>query len=177
MGAGLEEGYVMAGRDLLRGVRWQGETTIETEPVDRAVTEDEIPTVTAVHELAAAAAALTGVWWRELQILLVAYSGMRWGEHVALTWEQVAPDRRRIRLDRQVVEARNSLIPTLPKGRRRRITMFPVTRAARSGTRPPKPSDGRREAATGSGPSTASDTCSPPGRCTRLASPSRTSRG
>jgi hypothetical protein len=29
--------------------------------------------------------------------------------------------------DRQVVEARSSLIPTLPKGRRRRITMFPVT--------------------------------------------------
>lgn len=127
MGAGLEEGYVMAGRDLLRGVRWQGETTVANEPVDRAVTEDEIPTVIAVHELAAAAAALTGVWWRELQILLVAYSGMRWGEHVALTWEQIDSDRRRIRLDRQVVEARNSLLPTLPKGRRRRITMFPVT--------------------------------------------------
>jgi integrase len=127
MGAGLEEGYVMTGRDLLRGVRWHGETTVTNEPVDRAVTEDEIPTVAAVHELAAAAAALTGVWWRELQILVVAYSGMRWGEHVALTWEQVDSDRRRIRLDRQVVEARNSLIPTLPKGRRRRITMFPVT--------------------------------------------------
>ena len=118
MGAGLEEGYVMAGRDLLRGVRWQGETTVENEPVDLAVTEDEIPTVTAVHELAAAAAALTGVWWRELQILLVAYSGMRWGEHVALTWEQVDADRRRIRLDRQVVEAGSSPLPTLPKGRR-----------------------------------------------------------
>ncbi len=126
MGAGLEEGYVMAGRDLLRGVRWQGETAVQNEPADRAVTEDEIPAVSAVHELAAAAAALTGVWWRELQILLVAYSGMRWGEHVALTWEQVDPDRRRIRIDRQVVEARNSLLPTLPKGRRRRITMFPV---------------------------------------------------
>ena len=83
--------------------------------------------MTAVHELAAAAAGLTGVWWRELQILLVAYSGIRWGEHIALTWEQVDPDRRRIRLDRQVVEARNRLLPTLPKGRRRRITMFPVT--------------------------------------------------
>ena len=45
MGAGLEEGYVLAGRDLLRGVRWQGETTVSNEPVDRAVTEDEIPTV------------------------------------------------------------------------------------------------------------------------------------
>lgn len=127
MGAGLEEGYVMVGRDLLRGIRWQGETVIEPEPVDPAVTEDEIPTVAAVHELAAATAALTGVWWRELQILLVAYSGMRWGEHAALTWEQVDSDRRRIRVDRQVVEARNTLIPTLPKGRRRRITMFPVT--------------------------------------------------
>lgn len=127
MGAGVEEGYVMVGRDLLRGIRWRGESTVKREPADPAVAEDEIPTVAAVHDLAAATAALTGVWWRELQILLVAYSGMRWGEQVALTWEQVDADRRRIRLDRQVVEARNALIPTLPKGRRRRITMFPVT--------------------------------------------------
>ena len=81
------------------------------EPADRAVTEDEIPTVAAVHGRAAAPAALTGVWWRELQILVVAYSGMRWGEHVALTWEQLDPDRRRIRLDRQVVDASKSPDP------------------------------------------------------------------
>ena len=51
MGAGLEEGYVMAGRDLLRGVRWQGESGVTSEPVDRAVTEDEIPTAEVVYTI------------------------------------------------------------------------------------------------------------------------------
>lgn len=54
MGAGVEEGYAMVGRDLLRCIRWLGETTVEREPADPAVAEDEIPTVAAVHELAAA---------------------------------------------------------------------------------------------------------------------------
>jgi hypothetical protein len=38
----------------------------------------EIPTVEAVHALASVAAEHTKVWWRELQILLVAYSGLCW---------------------------------------------------------------------------------------------------
>lgn len=49
------------------------------------------------------------------------------------------------------------------------------TTAARSGTRPPRPSPGPRAAATGNGRSTASATSSPPGRCTKRTSPSRTS--
>lgn len=51
---------------------------------------------------------------------------MRWGEHVALTYDQVDADRRRIRVDRQVIEGGSGLIETLPKGRRRRTTMYPA---------------------------------------------------
>jgi integrase len=91
-----------------------------------AVTEAEIPSTASVHALARACAERSGVWWRELEILLVAYSGMRWGEHVALTADRVDIERRRITVDRQVVETRSALKLTLPKGRRRRMTMFPA---------------------------------------------------
>lgn len=124
--AGLDEGHILAGRDLLRGVRWSEEVDAVAQPVDRAVTLEEIPAARAVHALARETAERTGVWWRELQLLLVAYSGMRWGEHVALTAAQVDPERRRLRIDRQVVETHNRLVETLPKSRRRRTTMFPA---------------------------------------------------
>jgi integrase len=126
VGAGLEEGYLLVRQDVLRGVRWQGELVAPAEPADHAVTQEEIPTTRAVHSLAAATAERTGIWWRELQILLVAYSGVRWGEHVALRGEQIDLERRRVRVDRQVIETRSALKETLPKGRRRRTTMFPT---------------------------------------------------
>lgn len=88
--------------------------------------EADIPTVAAVHALGRAAAELTGVWWRELEILLVAYSGLRWGEHAALTADRVDVVRRRILVDRPVVETRRSLKLGPPKSRRRRITMYPA---------------------------------------------------
>jgi integrase len=124
--AGLEEGHLLARQDVLRGVRWRPPAGSETyvEP-GLAVTEAEIPSTAAVHALARACAERSGVWWRELEILLVAYSGMRWGEHVALTADRVEAERRRITVDRQVIETRSALKLTLPKGRRRRMTMFP----------------------------------------------------
>jgi integrase len=66
------------------------------------------------------------VWWRELEILLVAYSGLRWGEHAALTADRVDPARRRITVDRQIIETRSALKLTPPKGQRPRITMYPA---------------------------------------------------
>lgn len=126
IGAGLEEGYLLARQDLLRGVRWHGELSLPAEPADTAITQEEIPTTAAVHALAVETARRSGVWWRELQILLVAYSGLRWGEHAGLTRDQVDPDGRRLRVDRQVIETRSALKETLPKGRRRRTTMFPA---------------------------------------------------
>ena len=125
--AGLEEGHLLARQDVLRGVRWRPAEGGEVpESTGLAVTEAEIPTTAAVHALARATAEHTGVWWRELEILLVAYSGMRWGEHVALCADRVDAERRRITVDRQVIETRSALKLTLPKGRRRRVTMFPA---------------------------------------------------
>jgi integrase len=118
----------LARQDVLRGVRWRAPAGVQVavEPVGRAITEAEIPTTAAVHALARAAAERSGVWWRELQVLLVAYSGLRWGEHVALTADRVDPARRRVGVDRQVIEARGHLRETLPKGRRRRVTLYPA---------------------------------------------------
>lgn len=128
--AGLEEGHLLPRQDLLRGVRWHGiddPSTREPEGLVRAITEDEIPTTAMVHALATATAhRCRPVWWRELEILLVAYSGLRWGEHAALTAQQIDADRRRIVVDRQILETRRALKTALPKGRRRRVTMYPA---------------------------------------------------
>ena len=126
--AGLTEGYLLPRQDVLRGVRWlpKDGAEVAVEPSTRSITEDEIPTVEAVHDLAAECGTRSRVWWRELEVLLVAYSGMRWGEHAALTAGQLAVDRRRITVDRQVVELRSGLKESLPKGRRRRVTMYPA---------------------------------------------------
>jgi integrase len=109
-------------------VRWHGDDDrddIDDEPADHAVTWGEIPTVDAVHALARRTAERTGDWWRELQVMLVAYSGMRWGEHAGLVAEQIDLERRRISVNRQVIDSSSGLISGLPKGRRRRVTMFP----------------------------------------------------
>jgi integrase len=98
--------------------------------MSRAITDAEIPTAAMVHALAAAAAhRRRPVWWRELEILLVAYSGLRWGEHVALTADRIDPNRRRITVDHQIIETRSALKLALPKGRRRRVTMYPTITA------------------------------------------------
>lgn len=124
--AGLEEGHLLPRRDVLRGVRWRPGVEVAVEETGRAVTVAEIPTAVAVHELARAAAAQSGVWWRELEILFVAYSGLRWGEHVALTADRIDAGRRRVTVGSQVIETRSAMMETLPKGRRRRITMYPA---------------------------------------------------
>lgn len=64
------------------------------------------------------------MWWRELQVLVLAYSGLRWGEMAALTADRVDPTRRCIVVDRQVVETRHELSLGPPKNRRRRTTMY-----------------------------------------------------
>jgi integrase len=128
--AGTEEGYLLARQDVLRGVHWQGDPG--EEPAlerGRLVEEADIPTAAAVHALAAAAAEHMGVWWRELEILLVAYSGLRWGEHAALTADRVDVARRRVVVDRQVIETRRGLKLAPPKSRRKRTTMFPARTA------------------------------------------------
>ena len=126
--AGLEEGLLVATQDVLRGVHWRDPGTegdgLDAEEEGRFVDEADIPTASAVHALAAAAG--ERVWWRELQVLAVAYSGLRWGEMAALTADRVDMARRRILVDRQVVEGRHGLALAPPKNRRRRTTMYPA---------------------------------------------------
>lgn len=105
--AGLEDGLLLARQDVLRGVHWYGPEPDDAsddegawESSGGAVEEADIPTAMAVHALATAAAERRGVWWRELEILLVAYSGMRCGEHAALSADRIDPARRRITIDR-----------------------------------------------------------------------------
>ena len=126
--AGLIEGYLLPRQDVLRGVRWlpPGGADVDAEPSNHAITREEIPATEAVHRLARECAERSRVWWRELEVLLTAYSGLRWGEHAALTGAQVETDRRRVTVDRQVVETRSELREALPKGRRRRVTMYPA---------------------------------------------------
>jgi hypothetical protein len=78
--------------------RWQ---LVEVTLFDRAVTFE------AVHAVASVAAERTKVWWRELQVLLVAGSGLVLGECVAFAASQLDVDGRRISVDRQIVETRS----------------------------------------------------------------------
>jgi integrase len=132
MNAGLIEGHLLPRQDVMRSVRWlppDGQP-LGAEPVGRAITQAEIPTTEAVRALGRECADRSKIWWRELEILLVAYSGLRWGEHTALTAAQIDPARRRISVDRQVIETRSMLKESLPKGRRQRVTMYPATTPA-----------------------------------------------
>jgi integrase len=127
--AGLDEGLLLARQDLLRGVHWSppaGQTPDDELARGRFVEPADIPTSAAVHALAAAAAEQSGVWWRQLQVLVVAYSGLRWGEMAALSADRVDPTRRRIAVDRQLIETRHDLRLGPPKSRRRRTTMYPA---------------------------------------------------
>ena len=67
VGAGLEEGFLLARQDVLRGVHWHDDAGEEpTLEHGRLVEEADIPTAAAVHALAAAAAAgRAQLWWRE----------------------------------------------------------------------------------------------------------------
>lgn len=127
--AGLEEGYLLVRQDVLRGVRWhppEGTAMDQVGEFARSVSQAEIPTASDVAAHARAAAHITGVWWRELEILVVAYSGLRWGEHAALTADRIDVARRRIIVDRQVIETRHCLKLSAPKGRKQRVTMYPA---------------------------------------------------
>lgn len=126
--AGLEEGLLLARQDVLRGVHWYVPRSEGEDDLEGGVHVDEadIPNAQAVHALARATAQRTQLWWRELEILLVAYSGMRWGEYAALTADRLDPSSRRIVIDRQVVETRHQMALSAPKNRRRRVTMYPA---------------------------------------------------
>ena len=61
----------------------------------------------------------------ELMASFAAYTGLRWGELAALTAEQVDQDTRIVTVDRKVIEIGGKLYLELPKGRKRRRTIYP----------------------------------------------------
>ncbi|MHB1446619.1 MAG: tyrosine-type recombinase/integrase [Acidimicrobiales bacterium] len=131
--AALNEGLLVVRQDVMRGLRWhppagQAATAHDLEGLEDVgpVGEADIPTASAVQDLAAAAAGLRDVWWRQLEVLFVAYSGLRWGEHAALTADRVQSPRRQVVVDRQVIETRSGPRLSAPKNRRRRITIYPA---------------------------------------------------
>ena len=55
-----------------------------------------------------------------------AYSGLRWGEIIALTVGQIDQDKRVIAVDRKVVEISGHQYSEAPKKRKVRRTIYPV---------------------------------------------------
>ena len=54
-----------------------------------------------------------------------AYSGLRWGELVALTAGQISESGRVVAVDQKVIEIRGHLYVEPPKGRKRRRAIYP----------------------------------------------------
>jgi integrase len=130
--AGITGGYLTSPR--LREVWWQAAGRPESGP--RATTQGEsdqfvdpadIPADADVARLGQALAA--GPRRGELHELMAhvaAYSGLRQGEEFALTIWQITPGRRVIDVDRKVVEVGGKLLTGLPKGCKRRKTIYPA---------------------------------------------------
>jgi hypothetical protein len=124
--AGVAGGYLLPQQCVTEALTPVG-ADLERITSDVAVMPDELPPDQLVHDLARAAGA-KGPWWRELELLLTAYSGLRFGEHAALLARRVDPARCRVTVAEQVVEAGDGTqAVTMPKGRRRRITVYPET--------------------------------------------------
>jgi hypothetical protein len=178
--AGLDEGHLLPRQDVLRGVRWNppDDDAVEPEVVGRAITEEEIPTTEAVHALAVATAhRRRPVWWRELEILLVAYSGLRWGEHARLPARDGKPVRGRIGASMASWSASTWPSPRPPCGRSSAATTSPRHRARtvrlRRSSFAPRPRRSWRVTTSPSRPSPSRrSTCS----CSSTTPPARSSR-
>jgi integrase len=129
--AGIRAGYLANPR--LREVYWQAGGRPESGPKgstqgesDQFVGPAEIPADADVARLGQALAAGPGGELHELMANVAAYSGLRQGEELALTIWQVTPASRVIAVDRKVVEVGGELLTGLPKGCKRRKTIYPA---------------------------------------------------
>jgi integrase len=129
--AGIRGGYLASPR--LREVYWQAAGRPGPGPqasdqgesaqfVDRA----EIPADADVARLGQALAQGRRGELHELMANTAAYSGLRQGEEFALTIWQITPGSRVIDVDRKVVEVSGKLLTGLPKGCKRRKTIYPA---------------------------------------------------
>ena len=130
--AGVKGGYLVNPR--LGDVHWQARGR-ELPAPKAAVTGEsgqwvdpaEIPSSGDVGGLGRALAAGKHGERDELMAYTAAYSGLRWGEIVALTADQVDEAGRTITVDRKVVEVAGHLYLEAPKARKFRRTIYPRT--------------------------------------------------
>jgi integrase len=129
--AGIDGGYLANTR--LAKVHWQpGQRPLPAPPVSVAgesslwVDPAEIPADGDVAGLSRALAEGLHGERDELMMNTSAYSGLRWGEIIALTVGQVDLGRRVIAVDRKVVEISGYQYSETPKKRKVRRTIFPV---------------------------------------------------
>jgi integrase len=130
VGAGIEGGYLANPR--LAKVHWQaGDRPLPAPQVTVAgesrswVDPAGIPSDDDISKLGQA---LTGGRRGERDELMAntaAYSGLRWGELIALTIAQVDQAIRIITVDRKVIEVGGHLYVEAPKGRKSRRTIYP----------------------------------------------------
>src|SRR5690606_2874291 len=86
---GRDQKFLDANQDPLRGLMWTaGKATQvrvgEAGGAAGTVRPDEVPDHRLVHDFAKALAERWDVWWYELQVLVGAYVGARFGEQAAL---------------------------------------------------------------------------------------------
>jgi integrase len=129
--AGIRGGYLTNPR--LRDVYWQAAG--RPAPGPQASTQGEsaqfvdprqIPAATDIAQLGQALAGQRRGELHELMANTAAYTGLRQGELFALTIWQIAPSSRVIDVDRKVIEVSGTLLTGLPKGCKRRKTIYPV---------------------------------------------------
>jgi integrase len=130
VGAGIDGGYLANPR--LAKVHWQaGDRPLPTPLVSVAgesrtwVDPADIPSDDDIAKLGQALAAGLHGDRDELMANTAAYSGLRWGELVALTTSQVDQAARALVVDRKVIEVAGHLYIEAPKGRKSRRTIYP----------------------------------------------------
>jgi len=133
--AGIDAGYLVNSR--LAKVHWQaGDRALPAPAVTVAgesaqwVDPTEIPSDHDVAMLGRFLAAGTYGDRGELMANVAAYSGLRWGELIALTVRQVDQAARVITVDRKMIEVAGRLYLEAPKGRKSRRTIYSRTTPA-----------------------------------------------
>jgi integrase len=128
--SGIDAGYLVNSR--LAKVHWQaGDRAVPAPAVGVAgesaewVDPAEIPSDEDVARLGRALAAGRHGDRDELMANTAAYSGLRWGELIALTIAQVDQAARAIAVDRKIVEIAGRLFLEAPKNRKSRKTIYP----------------------------------------------------
>ena len=128
--AGIRGGYLTNPR--LREVYWQAaglrpawQASVQGESA-QFVDPAQIPAGADVARLGQALAGRRRGDLYELMVNTAAYSGLRQGELFALTADQITPSSRVIDVDRKVIEVAGALLTGLPKGCKRRKTIYPA---------------------------------------------------